>query len=101
MYMPDALRAAIELMEADSDELSVRDSYNVSSMSVRAEEVAAHIRRRVPSFKCTYAPDERQEIADAWPCTIDDSAARADWCWEPEYNLAAMTDDMLHPHALG
>lgn len=95
MYMPDALRATLALMDADADALTVRDSYNVAAMSFRADELEARIQRRIPSFSCTYAPDDRQEIADAWPSTIDDTTARADWDWSPAYDLASMTDSML------
>jgi len=95
MYMPDALRATLALMNADADALTVRDSYNVAAMSFRADALEAHIQRHLPAFACTYEPDDRQEIADAWPSTIDDSTARADWNWSPTYDLASMTDDML------
>jgi nucleoside-diphosphate-sugar epimerase len=95
MYMPDALRATLALMDADASAISVRDSYNVTAMSFRADALEAHIRRHVPSFTCTYDPDERQQIADAWPSSVDDGTARADWGWRPEYDLDAMTEDML------
>ncbi|WP_022836171.1 NAD-dependent epimerase/dehydratase family protein [Salisaeta longa] len=95
MYMPDALRATLDLMDAPAAALSVRDSYNLTAFSFSAEELAAHLQERVDGFSVTYRPDERQHIADNWPATIDDSAARADWGWAPRYDLAAMTDDML------
>jgi nucleoside-diphosphate-sugar epimerase len=95
MYMPDAVRATLRLMEADAAALSVRDSYNVGALSFTPRELAAAIRRRVPDFSCTFAPDERQQIADDWPASVDDRAAREDWGWAPEYDLEAMTDDML------
>jgi nucleoside-diphosphate-sugar epimerase len=95
MYMPDAIRATLSLMEADADALSVHDSYNVGAFSFSPEELAVSLQRHVSNFSCTYAPDERQEIADAWPSSVDDTAARSDWGWAPEYDLAAMTEDML------
>jgi len=95
MYMPDAIRATLALMDADADALSVRDSYNVGAFSFSPEELEAALQQHVPGFSCTYAPDERQQIADAWPASVDDTAARSDWGWTPEYDLAAMTEDML------
>ncbi|MBK8428301.1 MAG: NAD-dependent epimerase/dehydratase family protein [Lewinellaceae bacterium] len=95
LYMPDAIRATLELMEAPSNHLSVRTSYNLASMSFTPEEVTASIRKSIPSFKITHKPDFRQAIADSWPASIDDSAARADWGWKPEFDLDTMTVDML------
>jgi nucleoside-diphosphate-sugar epimerase len=95
MYMPDAIRATLDLMSADAGDISVRDSYNITAMSFSADELAAAIGKHVPDFACTYAPDERQQIADAWPATIDDGAARNDWNWQPDFDLDAMTADML------
>ena len=95
MYMPDAIRATLDLMAAAPADLTVRDSYNVAAISFSPEGLAAVLRRRTPDFTCTYEPDDRQQIAEAWPSTIDDSTARADWNWAPEYDLEAMTDDML------
>jgi nucleoside-diphosphate-sugar epimerase len=95
MYMPDALRATLALMDADADALTVRDSYNVSALSFSAADLADCLRRHVPAFDCTYDPDERQRIADDWPRSIDDATARADWNWSPTYDLDAMTEDML------
>ncbi len=95
LYMPDAIRGTLELMEAAASHLSVRTSYNLSGMSFTPEEVANSIRREKPDFKTTYKPDFRQAIADSWPQSIDDSAARHDWGWCPEYDLDAMTKDML------
>ncbi|MBL7776115.1 MAG: NAD-dependent epimerase/dehydratase family protein [Saprospiraceae bacterium] len=96
LYMPDAIRATIELMEAPANRLSVRTSYNLAGMSFTPAEVAASIRRQMPNFKISYKPDFRQAIADSWPASIDDSAARSDWGWKPEYDLDAMSADMLH-----
>lgn len=95
MYISDAIRATIELMEADADKISVRSSYNLSAMSFSPKELSEEIRKHVPAFRITYAPDYRQEIADSWPQSIDDSQARADWRWRPEYDLAAMVSDMI------
>ena len=95
MYMPDAIRATLNLMDADGAALSVRDSYNVGAFNFSPEELAAALQHHVPDFSCTYEPDERQQIADAWPSSVDDTAARTDWDWAPEYDLEAMTEDML------
>lgn len=95
LYMPDAIRGTLELMEAASSRLSVRTSYNLAGMSFTPEEVTNSIRGERPSFKTTYKPDFRQAIADSWPQSIDDSIARHDWGWKPEYDLDAMTKDML------
>jgi nucleoside-diphosphate-sugar epimerase len=96
MYMPDAVRAAIELMEADGDRLRHRNAYNVTATQVTPESLAAEIRRRLPGFTIDYRVDPvRQRIADSWPRRLDDSAAREDWGWRPEYDLAALTADMI------
>src|SRR6187399_872546 len=90
MYMPDAIRATIELMEAPSNKLSVRTSYNLSGMSFSPKEIAAEIRRHMPAFTIDYKPDYRQQIANSWPESIDDSVAREDWGWKPEFDLTRM-----------
>ncbi|MFA5211362.1 MAG: NAD-dependent epimerase/dehydratase family protein [Patescibacteria group bacterium] len=95
MYMDDAIRATIELMEAPIEKIKVRTSYNLTAMSFSAEELAENIKKRIPDFICEYKPDFRQQIADSWPRSIDDSAARKDWGWNHKYNLDEMTDDML------
>ena len=95
MYMPDAIRATIELMEAPQKSVSIRTSYNLSAMSFSPQEVAASIRTHLPDFSISYSPDYRQQIADSWPQSIDDSVARSDWGWKEEYDLTAMTADML------
>ncbi len=96
MYMPDAIRAAIALMEADPSRLNFRNAYNVSAMAVTPEEVAASIRERIPGFIINYKIDPlRQSIAESWPDNMCDDAARKDWGWGEVYNLQAMTDDML------
>lgn len=95
MYMPDAIRATIELMEADASKISVRTSYNLSALSFSPKEIAASIKQYLPEFKINYAPDYRQAIANSWPQSIDDSVARNDWGWKEEFDLNAMTKDML------
>ncbi|MGC9529746.1 MAG: NAD-dependent epimerase/dehydratase family protein [Candidatus Bipolaricaulaceae bacterium] len=95
MYMPDALRAACQLMDADPNALQHHADFNVTAMSFSAAELAAEIKRHLPGFRCRYQPDFRQDIADSWPRTIDDSAARREWGWRPQYDLATMTADML------
>jgi nucleoside-diphosphate-sugar epimerase len=95
MYMPDAIRATIELMEAPAEKISIRTSYNLSGMSFSPKEIAAEIKKHVPEFSISYKPDYRQPIADSWPQSIDDSVARKDWGWKEEFNLQQMTADML------
>ncbi len=95
MYMPDAIRATIELMESPVEKVSVRTSYNLSALSFSPKEIAAEIKTHIPEFSISYAPDYRQQIADSWPASIDDSVARSDWGWKPEFDLARMTKDML------
>ncbi|MBI1223120.1 MAG: NAD-dependent epimerase/dehydratase family protein [Bacteroidetes bacterium] len=95
LYMPDALRATISLMEAPAEQIQIRSSYNVAGMSFTPEQIAASIRHDIPGFEISYAPDYRQHIADSWPKSIDDGKARMDWGWKPEYDLQGMTDDML------
>jgi nucleoside-diphosphate-sugar epimerase len=82
-------------MEAPSEKITTRTSYNISAMSFSPEEIAAEIKKHVPEFTVSYAPDYRQAIANSWPQSIDDSIARNDWGWKPEYNLPSMTKDML------
>ncbi len=95
MYMPDAIRATLELMDAPADRIRVRTSYNLAAMSFCPAEIAESIRQHLPDFKIDYQPDFRQAIADSWPQSIDDGAARTDWGWREEFNLAAMTTEML------
>lgn len=96
MYMPDATRAMGELMDADASGLSVRNAYNVSAMSITPQELAAEIGKHIPEFTIAYDVDPvLQAIADSWPRSLDDSAARQDWGWQPCYDLAAMTADMI------
>lgn len=96
MYMPDAIRGSIELMEADPDRLHHRNAFNLTAMQVTPESLAAAIREHVPGFDIDYDIDPaRQAIAESWPRRIDDSAARAQWGWRHEYDLSAMTADMI------
>ncbi len=95
MYMPDAIRATIELMEAPAEKISIRTSYNLSGMSFSPKEIADEIKKHIPDFAIDYKPDYRQQIANSWPQSIDDSVARKDWGWKEEYNLAIMTEEML------
>lgn len=95
MYMPDAIRATIELMEAPAEKISVRTSYNLAAMSFSPEEIAGSIQQVIPGFQINYKPDYRQQIANSWPQSIDDSTARTDWGWNHEYDLDKMTRDML------
>lgn len=95
MYMPDAIRATIELMETDASKISIRTSYNISGMSFSPREIAAEIKKHIPDFSISYEPDYRQTIANSWPQSIDDSVARKDWGWKEEYTLERMTKDML------
>jgi len=95
MYMPDAIKATLDLMDAPFEDLAHHNDFNIGAMSFSAGELAASIRAVMPEFTCTFAPDFRQAIADSWPDSVDDSAARAEWGWAPAYDLAAMTEDML------
>jgi len=95
MYMPDAIRATIELMEAPAEKISIRTSYNISGMSFSPKEIGAEVKKHIPDFKISYKPDYRQAIANSWPQSIDDSVARKDWGWKEEYDLSAMTSDMF------
>lgn len=95
MYMPDAIRAALELMEADAGRISVRMSYNIGAASFTAGELAEALERRVTGFRVHFQPDARQDIADSWPSSVDDSMAREDWGWKPAFDATALCDDML------
>jgi nucleoside-diphosphate-sugar epimerase len=95
MYMPDCLKSILDLMEADFFRLKHHSNFNVAAMSFTPGQLAAEIRKRIPGFVCEYAPDFRQAIADSWPGSLDDSAAREEWDWKPSFDLAAMTSDML------
>lgn len=95
MYMDDAIRATIELMQAPVEKLKTHMAYNLSAMSFTPKEVFEVIKKRIPNFEIAYAPDHRQAIADSWPGSIDDSVARAEWGWKHEFDLEKMTDVML------
>ncbi|MEG2365312.1 MAG: NAD-dependent epimerase/dehydratase family protein [Alistipes sp.] len=96
MYMPDALRACVELMEADPTKLIHRNSFNIASMSFTPEIIYAELKKRMPDFTMDYNVDPvKQSIAESWPNSLDDACARAEWGWKPEWNLSTMTDDML------
>jgi nucleoside-diphosphate-sugar epimerase len=105
MYMPDCIKATIDLMLADGAKLKHHSDFNVGAMSFSAGELAASIAGYMPGFECSYEPDFRQQIADSWPMSVDDSAARAEWGWKPDYDLDRMTRDMLEnlkrKHAAG
>lgn len=95
MYMPDAIKATINLMESPADQVKVRSSYNVAGFSFTPSELAESIRKFHPEFEISYAPDFRQKIADSWPNSINDSAAREDWGWAPDYTVDQMSADIL------
>jgi len=95
MYMPDAIRATIELMQADKTDIKIRTSYNLAAMSFTPAEISESIRKVIPEFKIKYKPDHRQDIAASWTESIDDSMARHDWNWKEDYDLDAMTVDMI------
>jgi len=95
IYMPDAIRATIQLMDAPAEQVKVRSSYNVAGLSFNPRELSERIRHYVTGFEVAYAPDSRQAIADSWPASLDDSVARADWGWQPQVGLDALVRDML------
>jgi nucleoside-diphosphate-sugar epimerase len=96
MYMSDAIRATIELMDAPAEKVKIRSSYNLAGISFTPAQIAQAIQKHWPNFKIDYAPDFRQAIADSWPGSIDDSRAQADWGWKMDYDLTSMTQDMLY-----
>ena len=95
MYIRDAVKSVVDLMQAKPEDISVRTSYNITGFSFAAEELAAEITKHVPDFRCTYNPDFRQKIAGTWPRSINDSSARKDWGWSPSFKLEGMVRDML------
>jgi nucleoside-diphosphate-sugar epimerase len=95
MYMADAVKATIDLMNAATENITVRTSYNVSAISFSPKEIAESIRKEIPDFEISYNPDHREDIAASWPNSIDDSVARNDWNWKPDYNLDQMTKEIL------
>jgi len=95
MFMDDAIRATIELMDCNPEKISVRSSYNLAAMSFSPADISASIKKYIPNFKVSYNPDFRQAIAETWPSSIDDSKAKEDWGWEPQFNLENTTLEML------
>ena len=95
MYMPDAIRATIELMEAPFERVKIRSSYNLAGISFTPKEIAAEVSKHIPNFEMSYNPDFRQKIADSWPSSVDDSHAKKDWGWKVEYDLKKLTSDMI------
>lgn len=95
MYMPDAIKATIGIMQADPKKVKIRSSYNLAGYSFSPKDIALEIQKYVPGFKISYQPDSRQQIADSWPKSIDASEAAAHWGWKPEYDLAATVKDMM------
>lgn len=95
MYMSDAIKATIDIMRAPAEKVKIRSSYNISAMSFNPREIAADIQKHIPDFSISYKPDFRQQIADNWPASINDSEARKDWNWAHAYDLSAMVEDML------
>lgn len=95
MYMNDAIRATIELMEAPASHINIRTSYNIAGLSFSPKEIAAEIKKHIPEFEINYNPDYRQQIAESWPASIEDTEARNDWGWKADYDLEALTNEML------
>jgi nucleoside-diphosphate-sugar epimerase len=95
MYMPDAIRATLELMNAPKEKITIRTSYNLAGMSFAPCDLAAEIKRHIPAFDINYQPDHREVIAHSWPASIKDEQARKDWNWKPRFDLKSMTEDML------
>lgn len=93
--MDDAIKATIQIMEADTDAIKIRSSYNLAAVSFTPKEIAKEITKHIPNFKINYAIDFRQDIADSWPDSIDDSSARIDWGWKPAFNLEKITENMI------
>lgn len=95
MFMEDAVKATLDIMNADADDVKIRSSYNLGAISFTPKELANEITKQIPNFTISYNPDFRQKIADSWPSSIDDSSAREDWNWRHSYDLKAITDEML------
>lgn len=95
MYMPDAIKATIKIMQTDIENIKIRSSYNISGTSFSPKEITAEIQKIKPAFKVSYSADYRQQIADSWPSSIDDKEAQKDWNWRPVYTLSKMTEDMM------
>ena len=95
MYMPDAIRATIELMNSPAEKIKIRSSYNLAGISFAPKDLVSEIQKHLPAFTCTYQPDFRQPIAESWPASIDDSIAQSDWGWKAKHDIASMTSEML------
>jgi nucleoside-diphosphate-sugar epimerase len=95
MYMPDAIRAIMMLMDSDTKNIRIRSGYNIAGMSITPSQLAAEITKHLPHFEITYHSDFRQKIAESWPSSIDDRQAKEDWGWQPQYDLSTMTEDMI------
>lgn len=95
MYMDDAIKATVQIMQGTEEQIKIRSSYNLSAMSFTPEEIASEIKKHFPDFEMSYEPDFRQKIADSWPASIDDSSAREDWNWKNDFNLENMTSEMI------
>jgi len=95
MYMDDAVRATLELMEADKEKITIRTAYNLAAISFSAKELAENVSKYIPDFKCTFTPDSRQQIADSWPKSLDDSQARKDWGWKHKFDLDQISIEMI------
>jgi nucleoside-diphosphate-sugar epimerase len=95
MYMPDAIKATIGIMQAPAEKVKIRSSYNLAAFSFTPAELASEIKKHIGDFSISYNPDSRQKIADSWPKSIDDSVARTDWDWKPDFTLSEMTEDMI------
>jgi nucleoside-diphosphate-sugar epimerase len=95
MFMDDAIRATIDIMESEPETIQERDSYNLAAMSFTPSEVARSIKGQIQDFEIEYQPDFRQDIADSWPSSIDDSQAQSDWGWRPRFDLEKTTEEML------
>jgi nucleoside-diphosphate-sugar epimerase len=95
IYMPDAIRATVELMEAPAEQIRIRSAYNVAGISFNPRDLAQAIKQHVPHFEIQYRPDHRQSIAESWPHSLDDSFARADWGWHARIGLEQLVTDML------
>ncbi len=95
MYMDDAVRATLELMDAEKEKITIRTAYNLTAVSFSAKELAENVAKYVPDFKCTFSPDDRQKIADSWPKSIDDSKAREDWGWKHVFDLDKISSEMI------
>ena len=95
MYMSDAVKATIDIMQAPKESIKIRSSYNLSAMSFNPAQIAIEIKKHIPDFSISYEPDFRQAIADNWPASIEDTEARADWNWKNSYDLEKLVADML------